>query len=87
MVNEVKVKKSVKKKVKKTILSGCIYIQSSFNNTIITITDDRGNVINWGSSGAAGFKGTNGKGSIRSPTPRGPAGNVPRPTPATPTPN
>lgn len=38
--------------------SGRVYIKSSFNNTIITITDDKGNVINWGSSGSSGFKGT-----------------------------
>lgn len=50
-------KKVVKKKSKIAIPSGCIYIQSSFNNTIISITDDSGNVISWASSGAIGFKG------------------------------
>jgi len=47
-----------KARKKLTSPSGRVYIKSSFNNTIITITDDKGNVINWGSSGAAGFKGT-----------------------------
>ena len=37
---------------------GNAYIQSSFNNTIVTITDPDGNVLTWGSSGAAGFKGS-----------------------------
>ncbi len=43
---------------KKTIKSGKIYISASFNNTLITITDDEGAVISWGSAGASGFKGT-----------------------------
>lgn len=51
-------KKVVKKKIKKHIVSGRIYIQSSFNNTIVTITDDNGNVFASSSSGALGFKGT-----------------------------
>ncbi|OGS33888.1 MAG: 30S ribosomal protein S11 [Elusimicrobia bacterium RIFOXYC2_FULL_34_12] len=38
--------------------NGSVYIKSSFNNTIITITDDKGNVIGWATSGSAGFKGT-----------------------------
>lgn len=40
------------------ISSGRIYITSSFNNTIVTITDEKGNVVVWSSSGANGFKGT-----------------------------
>ncbi|MEF3280393.1 MAG: 30S ribosomal protein S11 [Elusimicrobiota bacterium] len=40
------------------VSSGRIYITSSFNNTIITITDDHGNVIAWSTAGANGFKGT-----------------------------
>ncbi len=40
------------------IHSGRIYITSSFNNTIITLTDDHGNVVAWSSSGSNGFKGT-----------------------------
>lgn len=51
------VKKIVKKKAKAPVHTGCIYIQSSFNNTIITITDDKGGVISWATSGALGFKG------------------------------
>jgi small subunit ribosomal protein S11 len=47
-----------KKKEKKSIPQGRAYIHSTFNNIIITITDPRGNVISWGSSGTAGFKGS-----------------------------
>ncbi len=46
------------KKVRRGVSEGRAYIQSTFNNTIITITDMEGNVIAWGSSGAAGFKGS-----------------------------
>ena len=46
------------KKARKGISHGKAYIQSTFNNTIITITDLEGNVITWGSSGTAGFKGS-----------------------------
>lgn len=46
-----------KKKEKKNVIAGHVYIQSSFNNTLITSTDLQGNVIAWSSSGAAGFKG------------------------------
>jgi len=53
-----KVKKSTKKKIKKNIPIGGVYIQSSFNNTIITITDPRGNVVSWSSGGVVGFKGS-----------------------------
>ena len=47
-----------KKKVKKNISTGVVHIQSTFNNTIITITDPAGNVIAWSSSGVQGFKGS-----------------------------
>lgn len=50
-------KKVVKKKAKSPVFSGNIYIQSSFNNTIISITDDNGNLISWASAGSIGFKG------------------------------
>jgi small subunit ribosomal protein S11 len=53
-----KAKKSTKKKIKKNIPVGGAYIQSSFNNTIITITDPRGNVVSWSSGGVVGFKGS-----------------------------
>jgi small subunit ribosomal protein S11 len=46
------------KKGKKSILNGVVHIQSTFNNTIITITDVSGNVISWSSAGARGFKGS-----------------------------
>ncbi|MBR1884748.1 MAG: 30S ribosomal protein S11 [Clostridia bacterium] len=52
-------KKTVtKRKVKKNIASGAAHIQSSFNNTIVTITDEAGNVISWASAGGLGFKGS-----------------------------
>ncbi|MDP7076928.1 MAG: 30S ribosomal protein S11 [Desulfobacterales bacterium] len=47
-----------RKKEKKNILSGIVHIQSTFNNTIITITDSAGDVIAWSSSGVQGFKGS-----------------------------
>jgi small subunit ribosomal protein S11 len=47
-----------RKKEKKLIAEGKAFIQSTFNNTIITITDAKGNVVAWGSSGTAGFKGS-----------------------------
>ena len=50
--------KRVKRKGKKNILNGVVHIQSTFNNTIITITDVSGNVISWSSAGARGFKGS-----------------------------
>ncbi|NLT23999.1 MAG: 30S ribosomal protein S11 [Syntrophorhabdus sp.] len=53
-----KVRRSGKKKVKKNIPVGGAHIQSSFNNTIITITDPQGNVVSWSSGGVVGFKGS-----------------------------
>ncbi len=53
-----KTRKSAKKKVKKSVPVGSAYIQSSFNNTIISITDPQGNVVAWSSGGVAGFKGS-----------------------------
>ncbi len=47
-----------KKKVKKNILNGVVHIQSTFNNTIITVTDPTGNVISWSAAGMNGFKGS-----------------------------
>jgi small subunit ribosomal protein S11 len=47
-----------KKREKKTIANGKAYIQSTFNNTIVTLTDSQGNVISWGSAGSTGFKGS-----------------------------
>ncbi|MBW1743839.1 MAG: 30S ribosomal protein S11 [Deltaproteobacteria bacterium] len=47
-----------KKKEKKLILNGIAHIQSTFNNTIVTITDPMGNVVAWSSAGTQGFKGS-----------------------------
>ncbi len=51
------VKKSRKKKVKKSVARGIAHIHASFNNTILSLTDRDGNVISWASAGNAGFKG------------------------------
>ena len=48
----------VRRRERKSIPAGRAYIQSTFNNTIVTLTDPEGNVIAWGSSGTAGFKGS-----------------------------
>ena len=47
-----------KKKTKKNILNGIAYVQSTFNNTIISIADTSGNVVSWASAGQKGFKGS-----------------------------
>lgn len=47
-----------KKKVKKVGVSGLAHIQSTFNNTLVSISDKDGNVVCWASSGSVGFKGT-----------------------------
>ncbi len=47
-----------KKKSKKSIAKGIVYIAATFNNTVITITDEMGNVIAWSSAGSLGFKGS-----------------------------
>ncbi|MBE9482796.1 MAG: 30S ribosomal protein S11 [Chloroflexi bacterium] len=47
-----------RRRERKSIPAGRAYIQSTFNNTIVTLTDPQGNVIAWGSSGTAGFKGS-----------------------------
>jgi len=49
---------SKKKKIKKNITNGIAYVQSTFNNTIISIADTSGNVISWASAGQKGFKGS-----------------------------
>ena len=49
---------SKKKKVKKIILNGIAYVQSTFNNTIVSIADTNGNIISWSSAGQKGFKGS-----------------------------
>jgi small subunit ribosomal protein S11 len=52
------VRRTGKKKEKKNITEGVAHIQSTFNNTIVTITDLSGNVISWSSAGLQGFKGS-----------------------------
>ncbi|VEF49906.1 30S ribosomal protein S11 [Bacillus freudenreichii] len=47
-----------KRRVKKNIESGIAHIRSTFNNTIVTITDTQGNAVSWSSAGALGFKGS-----------------------------
>ena len=49
---------SKKKKIKKNITNGIAYIQSTFNNTIVSISDNNGNIISWSSAGQKGFKGS-----------------------------
>ena len=51
-------KKGPRKKVKKNVQAGVAHVQSTFNNTIITITDPAGNALCWATAGGAGFKGS-----------------------------
>ena len=51
-------KKPAKKKVKKNVATGIAHIQSTFNNTVVTITDVNGNTVAWSSAGSRGFKGS-----------------------------
>jgi small subunit ribosomal protein S11 len=46
------------KKVKKNIPNGLVFIQATFNNTLITITDAQGNAVSWSSAGSQGFRGS-----------------------------
>jgi small subunit ribosomal protein S11 len=46
------------RKVKRTLSSGQVHVYASFNNTIVTVTDNQGNAVCWGSAGSAGFKGS-----------------------------
>ena len=50
--------KGAKKKVKKNVAAGVAHIQSTFNNTVVTITDVAGNALCWGTAGSSGFKGS-----------------------------
>ena len=54
----IKKKIKVKKKEKKNVVNGYVYVNATFNNTIVTITDKQGNVISWSSAGSKGFKGS-----------------------------
>ena len=55
---EITKSKKIKKKIKKNISSGIAFVNATFNNTIISITDDHGNVLAWSSAGTKGFKGS-----------------------------
>ena len=57
-MSEAKPASTGKKKVKKVVPVGKVFIQSTYNNTIVTITDPKGNVISWASAGHVGFKGS-----------------------------
>lgn len=58
MANKNVAKKPVARRNRKNIDKGAAHIHSSFNNTIVTITDTNGNTISWGSAGGQGFKGS-----------------------------
>lgn len=58
MAEKEKKAKKVKKKEKKNVPKGKVYIQASFNNTIVTVTDMSGNVLSWSSSGLMSFRGS-----------------------------
>ena len=49
---------NAKRKVKKTVYEGNVYIQATFNNTIVTLTDMSGNTLSWSSAGSLNFKGS-----------------------------
>ena len=51
-------KKTTKRRVKKNVERGQAHIQSSFNNTIVTLTDTEGNALSWASAGGLGFRGS-----------------------------
>ena len=57
-VEKTKKVKIIKKKIKKNITNGIAFVNATFNNTIVTITDNSGNVIAWSSAGSKGFKGS-----------------------------
>lgn len=51
-------RRTTTRKVKRMLTAGQVHINASFNNTIVTITDQQGNTVTWGSAGSAGFKGS-----------------------------
>jgi len=51
-------KKTFKKREKKVVHSGTVFIQASFNNTLVTVADNQGNVVSWSSAGSLGFRGS-----------------------------
>jgi small subunit ribosomal protein S11 len=48
----------VKKRIKKEVADGIVHVHASFNNTIVTITDRKGNALSWATSGGSGFRGS-----------------------------
>ena len=58
MADKKSTKRSTKKRVKKNVERGQAHIQSTFNNTIVTLTDAQGNALSWASAGGLGFKGS-----------------------------
>ena len=51
-------KKSFKKKEKRVVHTGVVHVQATFNNTVVTISDQEGNTISWSSAGSLGFRGS-----------------------------
>ena len=51
-------KKAFKKKEKKIVHTGTVFIQATFNNTLVTVADGQGNVVSWSSAGSLGFRGS-----------------------------
>src|SRR5262249_33740290 len=51
-------KKTFKKREKRVVQSGTVHIQATFNNTLVTVTDQQGNVVSWSSAGSLGFRGS-----------------------------
>ncbi len=51
-------RRSGARKTKRTLSSGQVHINATFNNTIVTVTDNQGNTVTWGSAGSVGFKGS-----------------------------
>jgi len=51
-------KKKGKSRVRKNVATGLVHIRATFNNTIVTISDEKGNVLSWSSSGSLGFRGS-----------------------------
>ena len=47
-----------KKKVKKNVVDGIVHVHATFNNTIVTITDRKGNALSWATAGGSGFRGS-----------------------------
>jgi len=58
MARTVRSRRSSTRKVKRSLSYGQIHINATFNNTIITVTDQQGNTVAWGSAGSVGFKGS-----------------------------